>query len=198
MMPPQKAQPESEVVGDEEGLEQGTPEEQAQFDDFIIDGMAMIYGGGEVKPGILKMLDEDPSDLKKALGDQQLFKDFTPGVALAATTVVIVIELMREAGKGGLADLVILQGGKRLMEELATVCDEADIHDFSEDELNRAFIVGIDLFRETAVAEGLIDEAGKANLAAEFEQIKAADAQGAFSGGQEPKPAMMGGIGPMQ
>lgn len=199
MIPPTpKQQPESDAVGEEEGFEQATPEEQAQFDDFIIDGMAMIYGGGEVKPGILKLLDNDPSDLKKALGDQAAFKDFTPGVALAAATVVIVLELVRSAD-GKPEDAVILHGGKRLMEELAQVCDEAGIHDFTEDELNRAFIIGLDLYREAAVAEGLIDEAGMANLAAEFEEIKAADAQGAFSGGQEQQAApepMMGGIGP--
>lgn len=184
-------EPESDVVGEDEDMEPVTPEEQAQFDDFVIDGVAMIYGGGEVKPGILKLLDEDPSDLKKALGDSEVFKDFTPGVALAATTVVLVLELVRGAGKDGFADAVILHGGKRLMEELATVCDEAGIHDFSEDELNRAWFIGLDLYREAATAEGLMDPAG---LAAEFEQIKSADAAGAF--GQEAAPEQpVGGIG---
>lgn len=185
---------EPDVVGDDEDMEQATPEEQEAFDAFVIDGVAMIYGGGEVRPGILKLLDDDPRDLKKALGDQEVFKDFTPGVALAATAVVIVIELVRKAGQGAIPDAVILHGGKRILEELATVADEAEIHDFSEDELNRSFFIALDLYREAAVAEGLLDPT---QLKEEFEQIKAVDAQGGFGQEVPAEPAQpTGGIAP--
>jgi hypothetical protein len=70
---------------------------------------------------------------------------------------------------------VILHGGKELLEELANLADEAGIHDFSQNELNRAFLIGMDLWRESASSAGLIDVE---QLKAEFAEIRTADAEG--------------------
>ena len=152
-----------------------TPEEQEQYDRFVLDGMTLIYEGGKVRQSILDLLDEDPADLVAILGDMDELKQFSPVVALAATSVVLVLELVRRAGDGKPDDAVILHGGKELLEELANLADEAGIHDFSQNELNRAFLIGMDLWRESASSAGLIDVG---QLKAEFAEIRTADAEG--------------------
>jgi hypothetical protein len=184
----------SDVVADDEDVEQATPEEQEAFDAFVLVGLGLIYGGGEVKPGILKLLDEDPTDLKKVLGDNPEFENFNPVVALAGAAVVVVLEIVRKGEN--IPDAVILHGGKLILEELANVADEAGSHTFSQEELNRAFYIALDLYREAATSEGLLDPT---QLKEEFGQIKAADEQGAFGQGPpvDQQPAQpRGGIAP--
>src|SRR5947207_781737 len=55
------------TVPDDQG-EQATPEEQAAYEEFVKTGYDLMYKGGKVNPGILKMLDDDPTDLIQALG----------------------------------------------------------------------------------------------------------------------------------
>lgn len=152
-----------------------TPEEQAAYDRFVLDGMSLIYAGGKVRQSILELLDEDPADLVAILGDVGELKQFSPVAALAATTVVLVLELLRRAGDRKPDDAVILHGGKELLEELAHLAGEAGIHDFGQNELNRAFLIGMDLWRECAATAGLID---LGQLKAEFAEIRTADAEG--------------------
>jgi hypothetical protein len=152
-----------------------TPEEQAQYDRFVLDGIKLIYEGGKVRQSILDLLDEDPADLIAILGEVEELKQFSPVAALAATTVVLVLELVRRAGDRRPDDSVILHGGKEMLEELAHLAGEAEIHDYSQNELNRAFLIGMDLWRESATTAGLIDIE---QLKAEFAEIKTADAQG--------------------
>jgi hypothetical protein len=173
------AAPDDARVADDAGDEQASPEEQKEYDGFVTAAMEIIYGGGKVKPEILKLLDDDPADLKAALGDSEEFAKFGPSVALAGAAVVVVLELVKKAD-GDVSDAVILHGGKEILEELGHVATEAGVHDFSEDELNKAFYIALDLYRETATAQGLLDPS---QLKEEFGQIKDADAQGAFTGG---------------
>lgn len=173
--------PEEDTVPDEAGGEPASPEEQQAFNEFVNEGLKLIYEGGKVRPQILEYLDDDPSDLIKVLGEEEALKQFSPVVALAATAVVVVLQLVRRAGDQKPADEIIFHGGKLLLEDLSDLADEADIHDFTPEEVHKAWYIGLDLYRETASAEGLLD---KTQLADEFEQIKAADAQGMFGGGQ--------------
>lgn len=156
-----------------------TPEEQKAYEDFVADGLLLIYEGGQVRPSILELLDEDPTDLIEILGDVGDLEKFSPVVALAATAVVIVLELVRRAGENRPDDAIIMHGGKEILEDLANLAEEAKIHDFTPEELNRAWLMGMDLWREAAAAEGLIDTE---QLKAEFAAIKEADARGEFGG----------------
>lgn len=178
---PGQAEPDPDVVSDDEGDEPATVEEQHAYDGFMNDALEIIYGSGEVKPGILKLLDDDPSDLREALGDSPVLQEFGPGVALAATAVIVVLEIVRAGAEEGIPDSVILHGGKAVLEELAEVAEKAGIRDFSEDELNKSFFIALDLYRETAEAEGLLDPS---QLKEEFGAIKAADAEGLFGQAQ--------------
>jgi hypothetical protein len=159
-----------------------TPAEQQAYEDFVKHGLALIYGGGKVRPAILELLDENPKDLI----DAPELKDFTPSVALAATATVVVLELVRRAGDRRPDDAIVLHGGKALLEDLAHLAGEAKIHDFTQEELNRSFYLACDLYRDAAAGSGLID---LSQLKAEFEEVKAADAEGrlgALFAGQAP------------
>jgi hypothetical protein len=46
----------------------------------------------------MKLLDDDPSDLKAILKNDQL-EQFSPLVAIAATTVVVTLEILKLAGR---------------------------------------------------------------------------------------------------
>jgi hypothetical protein len=173
--------PPADRVGADEGEEKASPEEQKEYEGFVLAAMEIIYGGGKVKPEILKLLDDDPADLKAELGDSEEFQQFSPSVALAGAAVVVVLELVKKAD-GNVTDSVVLHGGKEILEELGHIATEAGIHDFSDDELNKAFYIALDLYRETATAQGLLDPS---QLKEEFGQIKAADEQGAFGGGEQ-------------
>jgi len=165
---------EDERVGDDEGAE-ASPEEQAAYDEFVTAGMELLYRGGEVLPSIPKMLDEDPSDLMEVLGDVPELKEFTPLVALSATAVVVVLQVVRSMEEKPGGD-IILNGGKELFEQIVEIADaqreKNGQPEITEQEMNRAWFMAMDLYREAAKAEGLIDEDA---LKADFEEIKAED-----------------------
>jgi hypothetical protein len=172
---PETEGPQEDVVGDDEEGEQATPEEQAQYEAFVKDGFKLIYEGGEARQSILDMLDEDPADLIDVLGDVKDLKDVTPSVTLAATAVIVVLELVRRAGPNKPADDIILHGGKAILEDLAHLATVSGVHDYSQDEIDQAWLMGQDLYRETATQEGLLDPAA---LKSQFDEIVTADKDG--------------------
>lgn len=168
-------QPEQEdVVGDNEGKEPATPEEQEAKDQFVKAGLKLIYEGGEVRPSILEFLDEDPSDLIAVLGDSEQLQNSTPPVTLAATTVMVVLEVINRMGEKP-DDLIIFHGGLEILEDLANLATEAGIHDYSQDEINTAWLMAQDIYREAGSAQGLVDTDA---LKAEFDEIVTADKNG--------------------
>lgn len=159
------------VSDDEDAREQPTPEEQAQYDDFVKGALMLVADQGE---SILDLLDEDPSDLKGILGDAVPLDEMTPALALAATTVIVVLEAVRRAGEKP-SDDVLLQGGKEVLESIAELGEKAGEQEYSQDELNQAWLMGLDLYRATAESEGLVDDAA---LKAQFDEIVSADKEG--------------------
>lgn len=154
---------------DEDGEQPNvTPEEQAQYDSFVNNGLKVIYGKGEnpdeepgARPDILNRLKESSDPLEN----------------LANTTVWLVTMLETSAEKGGtqLDDGVIMHGGKAILEELAEVSEAAGIHDYSEKEMEGAWYKGLDLYRETATQDGRVDPD---QLKQQFGEIEEADKQG--------------------
>lgn len=162
-----------ETVPDNEEGEQASPEEQAKYEEFVKTGYALMYAGGKVNPGVMKMLDDDPSDLMAVLDGTDALKEFSPIVALAATAAIITIKVCEKTGeKDG---TIILHGGKAILEDLVEVAGKAGIRDYSEEEMGQAFHMGADLFRHAAEAKGLVnmDQAKE-----EWGQITAADKEG--------------------
>lgn len=152
---------------DEQGEQPNvSPEEQAQYDEFVNNGLKVIYGGGEgeepgARPDILNRLRESSDPIEN----------------LANTTVWLVTMLETSAEKGGaqLDDAVVMHGGKAILEELAEVAEAANIHDYSEKEMEGAWYRGLDLYRETATQDGRVDPDA---LKAQFGEIEEADRQG--------------------
>lgn len=160
------------TVANVEG-EAATPEEQAAYDEFVKEGLRLLYEGGEVRPSVLKLLDDDPSDLMAVLENAEELQQFSPVVALAAAAALITLQVAKETGQT--EGVILLHGGQALLEELAELAQQAGIYDYSEDEMGMAMRMAADLFREAAADEGIInlDEAKE-----EWGEIVQADQEG--------------------
>lgn len=163
----------AETVPDDEQGEQASPDEQARYEEFVKAGYEAMYKGGEVNPAILKMLDDDPSDLMAVLQNADELQNFSPVVALAATATIITLKACEATGeKDG---TIIMHGGKAILEDLVEVAGKAGVKDYSEDEMANAFRMGADLFREAAAEKGIVD---LDQAKEEWGQIETADKEG--------------------
>lgn len=168
--PPQDGQ--SSTVPDDHG-EQASPEEQARYEEFVKTGFDLMYKGGKVNPDVMKMLDDDPSDLTAVLDNPEELKQFSPVVALAATAAIITLKVCEKTKEKDGA--IILHGGRAILDDLSQIALQAGIKEYSQDEVNQAMHMGADLFRHAAEPLGLVntDEAKQ-----EWGQITAADKEG--------------------
>jgi hypothetical protein len=189
-LPPDQGSGGADTVGDDAGQEQASPEEQAQKDAIVKAAFMLMYGGGRVRPVILQLLDNDPTDLKQIFGkvlplDQPvdpknpqsptLWQAQGPIIALAATGVVIMLEVLKQMG-GQLPDGgIILHAGAEIIEDLGHIAALAGKTKFTPADLAEALRKGADLFREAAAEAGMID---LNQVKAEFGQIVQADKAG--------------------
>jgi len=119
-----------------------SPEEQAQYDQFVNNGLSLIYDE-KTMPHIIKTL---------SAGD--------PVEGLASAVVLVVTRLQDSAEKAGrkIGPDVLMHGGKELLEDLANLAGKAKIHDYNDDELQGAMFRALDLFREMQMKQGKIDK----------------------------------------
>lgn len=180
---PEAEEQQTTTVSDDADEEQASPEEQAAYEEFVKEGYRLLYEGGEVKPGILKLLDDEPTDLKQALGeslpaDSPVWTEKQHIITLAATTVVVTLQVVTEwkerEGELPVAD-VVFHGGAALLEDLAELAAKRGMHDYSEEEIGEAFRMAADIYREAASAAGLLD---MEPLKAEWDELVAADKEG--------------------
>ncbi len=181
MKPTGNAAPEAAMEGaprdDSKYLEDGepnvSPEEQAEYEQFMNNGLSLIYVDGEdgaqVQPAILEALrvggQADPNGPNPAI------------MALANTAVEIVSKLddsSREAGTPT-SDDVLMHGGLAIVEELAEVSEAANIYDYSEEEMTGAYQQAVDMYRDKAIADG---RTSKETLEGQFAEINDAEAAG--------------------
>ncbi len=136
-----------------------TPEEQAEYEAFIEAGTLLIYADPEgvrpkVNEGIVAMLDDDPSDLIEALGAiPELENKFSPITALAAATVVVTLEVVRNTDPRP-SDDVIFEGGRHLLQDLAQLAPT----EFEQQDLNAAMLMAAHMYAAIAEQEGLVDK----------------------------------------
>jgi hypothetical protein len=166
-------------VGDEEGMSPNvSPDEQKQYEEFVTGGLALIYDGegkaAHVRPGILKLLDNDPSDLRAILNAQEL-KEFSPLVAIAATTVVVVVELQKLGGDETPGDDIVMHGAVAILEELAEIWMRRNKQQLGEDDVHKALSMAADIYREVGADAGLVDENA---LKDQFSSLVKADKEG--------------------
>lgn len=137
-----------------------TPEEQAQYDDFM-DKLLQVAYNAKFFPQVL--------DRIKGGSD--------PREGLASVTVAIVkrvADAAKQSGKPFSTD-VVFNGGAELLEDLADTAGKAGVHDFSQDELEGALYRAMDIYREQGG-----DLSQDPNIQADFGQLMQADQAGAL------------------
>lgn len=135
-----------------------SPEEQAQYERFVANGMLVIYGE-EMMPKLVEQMRSIP-DPKEAL-------------ATAAYAVFTrVMSAADDAGQKPSGD-VLYNAGQELFEHTAELATKADIHDFEKDTeaMEGAWYLALDKVR----MDGGFDQQ---EVAQDFEQIRAADQAG--------------------
>jgi len=142
-----------------------SPEEQAAYDQFVSNGMEIIYPGeGEEKvaPSILESL--------QASGE--------PIQDLAMTAASLITGLIENAANAGhkLDPEIVYQGGVELIEQLADVAEAAKIHDYSDKEMESALYNAADQIIKTNPG-GIIDQQAAGQ---DFEAIVEADRDGSL------------------
>lgn len=177
------------MAGDAAGLDgapqQASPEEQAQYEQFVNKAYELIYAQGEANPAILKSLEGngDPID----------------GLANTAAMVVLRVEEAAEASGAQLADGVVYNAGIEILEDLASLARTAGIHEFDEKDTEAALYRALDVYRAFKEGAGGIDQQ---KYQAELGQVVEADRQGKLGqivpGLDRGKPAPAGGEPPMQ
>ena len=158
------AGPESDMgTGPEAGGEEGSnvsPEEQKQYDQFVGNGMKLIFN----KQGVQNIL-------KAIKGDGK------PVDGLANALVMVVTRLEDSAEQAGqkISPDVVMHGGVELLEQLADLAQKAGVHDFSKKELDGALYRAMDLYRERRQQQGKlpVDQ-----LKGDFQQMQQAEQQG--------------------
>lgn len=167
-----------EAPRDVGGGEQASPEEQAAYEQFVKNGLELIYPAGEeaaVAPQII-------ADLKGEFSPDvaAMFEKAEPALApgpidnLAVTTVTVILMLEGSAAEAGkpINHEIEYAAGSEIMGELATVAQAAGIHDYSDKEMEGAWYRGVDLWRVSSPA------ADQEALSQEFGQVVQADREG--------------------
>lgn len=142
--------------GEEEG--NVTPEEQAQYDTFVTNGMQLIYNEKSM-----------PQVLQSIAGDGD------PVEGLANTVATVVMRLEDSAADKGqeISGDVKMHGATELLEQMAELAGEAGIHDYSEEEMEGALFRALDIYREARADRLPVDE-----LKEDFAMLQEADQQG--------------------
>ena len=137
-----------------------TPEEQAQYDQFIDNAFSAIYDEKSL-PQIIESL--------KGNGN--------PVDGLANTAVAVVTRVEDSAEKAGqaLSPDVVFNAGSEILEDLAELASKAGIHEFTPDEVEGALFQAMDLYREMRGRDG---GAARPQIVEDFNQIVELDQAG--------------------
>lgn len=149
-----------EAPGGDQPQPNVTPEEQAQYERFVNNGLTLIYDD-KTLPKVIEMLRGD--------GD--------PKEGLANAAAMVVMRLEDSAGDQGqpIPDDIVYHGGIEILSDLANLANEAGIHEFTDDEIEGATYRALDIYREARQAEGQLPGD---DIQQDFQQIMQADQHG--------------------
>ncbi len=137
-----------------------SPEEQEQYNQFVNNAFSAIYDD-KALPQILESLKGDGDPVE--------------GLAnTAAMTVARVKDSARNAGQKVSPD-VAFHAGSDILTDLAELSEKAGIHSFSDEEIDKARLRALDIFREMRGRDG---GPAKEALARDFNEIVALDKAG--------------------
>lgn len=152
---------EQEEASAEDGREPATPEEQQQYDEFVAQALDLIAKpeSKELRAKLLKLLG--------AGGDH---------VESLASTVYYVFSAVFKSGveAGKQFDPgVLLAAGEEITQHIATFAKVRKVADYSEDEINAAFLKAVDTFRMNN--KDMLDPEGAKQ---DLQELQSADEQG--------------------
>jgi len=138
-----------------------TPEEQAQYDKFVDNGLKVIFSP--------KSFEAIKQRFKAGIDD--------PAGSLAEIVFSVVIKLQSSSEESGqqVTPDILLHGGAELLENLADAFEQAGIYTFRPEEIEQALYKAMDLYGDHA------NKAGKINpevFQGEFANIIQADKTG--------------------
>lgn len=160
LMKPGKEAAPAQQGGEESNV---SPEEQEQYNAFVANGMNLIYE----EKGLQNMV-------------KSLDGDGNPVGGLANTLVNVVSRLEGSAEQSGkpIDDDVLYHGSVELLEQLAEMAEKANVHEFSEEDLESALYLALDQYREAKQQQGKLPEDG---LKSDFQQIMQAEQNGTLN-----------------
>ncbi len=139
-----------------------SPEEQTQYNEFVTNAMTLM---------------NDKKGLKVLL--EVIGGDDNPVEGLANAVVSIIMRVEDSAKQAGteIGGDVLLQGGAEILEQAADLAEQAGVHTFTDDELESATYMAMDMYREARQAQGQIDQ-GK--FGEDMSELQAAEADGSL------------------
>lgn len=155
-----------------------TPEEQAQYDQFVNNAIEVIYPQGE--QGMSSVVQEnlqgqfDPKVMEYFATADPPLNPQSPTDALAAASVLVVLYLEASAEQAGkpIPDEIVYNGGAEVVEVLADDGEKMGLFALSDEQVEGAFYRAVDLYR---ISSPRVDPQA---LAQEFNEIVAADEAG--------------------
>ena len=155
-----------------------TPEEQAQYDEFVNNALEIIYPAqtqGQPSPQIINSLSGQMSEQERELlaqADPPLGNSPIDNLAGTGAAVVVMVEGSAAQAGARIDDDVLFHAGADILAELAEVAEAAKIHPYSEEEMESALYRALDIYRMSS------PRVDPEMLAQEFGQIAEADKAG--------------------
>lgn len=157
-----------------------TPEEQASLDQAVENAAQLMFDvqSKEFRPEIAQALAASGGQPAPTPEGGEQGQTQPPKImALANTAVMLVGKLddsAREA-KQPLTDDVLMELGQTVVEMLVDQAEAQGIEEYSQDEIDGAFITATDMYRAKAIADGRTDEE---TLKGQWDELITADQQG--------------------
>jgi hypothetical protein len=129
--------------GDEDNASNVSPEEQEMYDNFVTNGMSIMHSD-EGLPALLKAIEGDENPVE--------------GLANAVSAIVMRLEDSAEKQGVEISPDVLMHGGLELMEQAADLAEQAGVHAFTDEEMEGALYIAMDLYRQARQKQGKISQ----------------------------------------
>jgi hypothetical protein len=137
-----------------------SPEDQRAYDTFVTNGMKLMYSE-KAMPTLVQAIQGGGNPVE--------------GLANAALTVVTQLEQSAKQKGKEISPDVKYHGSEELLAQMAELAEAAGVHEFSEEELEQAFFLALDMYRVAKQEAGELDEGA---LKQDMQMLQQADQQG--------------------
>lgn len=143
-----------------EGGENVSPEEQEAYNEFVSNGLQLIYSE-KAMPQILESIEAGGNPIQ----------------GLANSMVMVVVRLEDSAQDQGreFSGDVKLHAATEIMEHMVELAEAAGVHEYSEEDMESALYLGMDIYRSIRQEEGSLPVE---ELSQDMQALMEADKQG--------------------